>query len=327
MKTSASRSANPSRSRLGTIGCSVLGVGCWMFLATVAAHAGPRSSTNYTIITDTNDGGGTRTTSAAYTNDGSAGSIAGLGTVASPAEVARHGYAGQLYDIVGLAVNSASVSNQVNETATLQLAAWQVLDDTSYLTVNANGVAWSVVSGPVTGISSGGLATAGAVYQNTAATVQGIFGGLTGTLNLTVLDSIPDNFGVYAGDGIPDSWQAQYFGLGTNGQGNPKGVATADFDGTGQTNLFKYVAGLNPTDGSRFTLTIAPMSGQPGQMNVVFTPVVAGRTYTLTAKSGLPGGTWNPLGGSAVINGAQGTFTDANASGGQKFYEVQISTP
>src|ERR1700679_2541246 len=100
-------------------------------LLTAVAQAGPRTSASYSIIADTADRGGVRTTSAAYTNDGSAGEVVGLATVASPAEVARNGYAGQLYDIVGLAVNSASVSNQVNETAPLQLAAWQMLDDTS----------------------------------------------------------------------------------------------------------------------------------------------------------------------------------------------------
>jgi hypothetical protein len=41
--------------------------------------------------------------------------------------------------------------------------------------------------------------------------------------------------------------QVQYFGVGTTGMGNPLGVPGADADGTGQTNLFKYTAGLNPT--------------------------------------------------------------------------------
>jgi hypothetical protein len=48
--------------------------------------AGPRGSANYTIATDTTDAGGTRATSTSYTHDGSAGLIAGLATVASPAE-------------------------------------------------------------------------------------------------------------------------------------------------------------------------------------------------------------------------------------------------
>jgi hypothetical protein len=300
----------------------------FLALLTASAQAGPRTSANYSIITDTADAGGLRTTSAAYTNDGSAGAVTGLSTVASPLEVVRHGYAGQLYDIVGLSLDSASVGNNVNETATLQLAAWQLLDDTSFLAVNANSVAWSVVSGPITGISTSGLATVGAVPQNTAATAQGIFGGLTGTLNLTVIDSISDNFGFYAGDGIPDSWQVQYFGLGTGGQGNPQGLPNVDADGTGQTNLFKYTAGLNPTDGTRFTITIAPTPGQPGQMSVTYSPVVAGRTYAVTAKTSLSGSSWSAINASGpTTNGSQQTITDLSATGPAKFYHVEITKP
>ena len=71
------------------------------FVGTIA-HAGPRTSTSYTSATDTADLGGKRATSANYTNDGSAGTVAGLSTVASPSETAKHGYIGQLYDGTGL---------------------------------------------------------------------------------------------------------------------------------------------------------------------------------------------------------------------------------
>ena len=59
-----------------------------------------------------------------------------------------------------------------------------------------------MLSGPVTGISPGGLTTAAAVYEDTAASVQGIFAGKTGNLNLTVLNTLPDNFGAYSGAGV-----------------------------------------------------------------------------------------------------------------------------
>ena len=107
-------------------------------------------------------------------------------------------------------------------------------------------------------------------------------------------------------------------------------MASADADGTGQTNLFKYIAGLNPTDPtSRFVVSIAPVSGQPGQMNVIFSPVVNARTYTVVAKSSLSTvGGWSPINGSALsVNGAQGTITDLSATGPAKFYEVQITLP
>ena len=42
-------------------------------LLAAAAHAGPRTSAICNIATDTADAGGRRTTSASYTNDGSAG--------------------------------------------------------------------------------------------------------------------------------------------------------------------------------------------------------------------------------------------------------------
>ena len=298
-----------------------------LFLAlATAAHAGPRTSANYSAAADTTDAGGRRTASTSYTSDGSLGGVTGLSTVAAPAETAKAGFIGQLYEVTGLVVNGAAAT--VNETGTLQLGAWQLLDDASYLAVSATSVTWGVVSGPITGISGAGLATAGTVPQNTAATVQGAFDGFTGSLNLTVLDTIPDNFGLYAGDGVDDAWQAQWFGLGTGGQGNPLGVASADADGTGQTNLFKYIAGLNPLDGSRFMLSIAPVPGQPGQQNIVFSPRFTDRTYTVKYRPDLAGGTWTTLTGTTQAdNGTTRTVTDPAATGAMKFYHIEITKP
>jgi hypothetical protein len=58
------------------------------------------------------------------------------------------------------------------------------------------------------------------------------------------------------GDGIPNWWRQQYFGAGSSTDSTS--CATCDFDGTGQNNLFKYVAGLDPTNPSSvFGLGIA----------------------------------------------------------------------
>ncbi len=294
----------------------------FLALLATAAHAGPRTSASYTIATETADAGGRRSTSASYKNDSSTGGVTGISTIASPAETAKQGYIGQLYDVTGLVVNSAALT--VNETATLQLAAWQLLDDASLLAVSANSVAWGVVSGPITGISAAGLATAGTVYQNTAASVQGAFGGFTGTLNLTVLDTIADNFGSYAGDGIGDDWQVQYFGL-----NNPNAGPNVDFDGTGQTNLFKYIAGLNPLDvNSRFVLNIAPVSGQPSQKNLIFSPRFSDRTYVVKYRPDLTSGSWTTLTGTTQAdNGSERTVTDPSATGPRKFYRIEITKP
>ena len=289
--------------------------------ASAALHAGPRTSASYSILTDTADAGGKRATSAIYTNDGSLGGVAGISTVAAPAETLKAGYAAQLYDATGLALSASPLT--VNEGATLQVAAFLALDDATFLAVPSASVAWSTVSGPLS-LSSGGLATGGAVYQNTAATAQGIARGFTGTLGLAVLDTIPDNFGSYAGDGLDDAWQNQYFGL-----NNPNAAPALDPDGDGQTNLFEFTTGLIPTDNaSRFSLTLAPVPGQPTQKRAIFSPLVAGRSYTVQFRTSLTSGTWQPLADTTQSdNGNERTVTDTSATGTTKFYRVNVSKP
>ena len=61
------------------------------------------------------------------------------------------------------------------------------------------------------------------------------------------------------GDGIPNWWRQQYFGSGSST--NSGSCATCDFDGTGQNNLFKYTAGLDPTNpSSAFGLNVTLVS-------------------------------------------------------------------
>ena len=312
----------PMRSRLPIPLLRIAGLLGAALTSVSSVAAGPRVSTSYAIATDVADLGGRRTTSASYTNDGSAGGVAALATVAAPVVTARGGYAGQLTDVVGLTLNSASPS--VNERATVQLAAWQAFDDASLLALPAGSVTWSVQSGPLISISGSGLATAASVYQNSLAAARGSFGGASGTLTLTVLNVTTDDFGAYAGDGIDDAWQVQYFGA----PPNPNAAPDADPTGTGQNNLFKYIAGLNPLDGSRFTLTILPVAGQPGQKTITFQPIVAGRTYIVTAKPTLTSASWTPINASAPIdNGSSRTVTDLSASGPDKFYRVEITKP
>ena len=288
-----------------------------LLLLTSAAHAGPRSSTSYSVPTDSADSGGSRATSTSYTSDGSLGGITGIATVAAPAETAKSGYIGQLYEVTGLQLASSPLT--INETGTRQLGGSQLLDDGSTLAVPAASITWTVQSGPITGISSGGLATAGTVGQDSAAVVQGSYLGLNGTLGLTVLDTIQDNFGSYASDGIPDSWQLQYFG-----SNNPLAAPNADASGTGQNNLFKYIAGLNPTDpGSRFVSAVGPVSGSH---TITFGPRLTDRSYTVQFSTNLTD--WLPLtGASTQDNGQTRTVTDPDATATTKFYRVQVSYP
>jgi len=286
-------------------------------LLTASVHAG--SSASYTIVTGITDAGGRRGSSTSYTQDSSVGAIAGISAAVTPPEVVKSGYLGQLSEPTGLRVTTPALT--LNETAAAQLSAWLTLDDASVLAVPATSVAWSAPLGPLS-INAAGLATAGAVYQNTAATAQASYSGLTGSLGLTVLDTIADNFGSYAGDGLGDDWQVQYFG-----QNNAQAGPIFDPDGDGQNNAFEYTAGLVPTDAnSRFLLNIV---GTP-QKQIVFSPVVDGRSYAVEYRASLTSDpSWQTL--TTVTtppdSGVQRTVTDTDASSVRKFYQVKISKP
>ncbi len=310
----------PDHSSAFTVGRLALAVICGAGLA----HAGPKSSTDYSVAADTTDAGGQRTTSVSYTHDGSLGGVVGLSTVAAPAATVKHGYIGQLYDVAALQLTAASPT--MNETGSLQFDASQLLDDETLLPVSRTSVIWSVMGGPFTGINAGGLATAGAVYQNSLATVRGDHAGLFGTLGVTVLDSIPDNFGGYAGDGLGDDWQTLHFGQPPNADAAP----TVDFDHDGQDNRFEFTANLDPKDpASRFTHRIEPVPGQPTQKRITFGPVFGSRSYRILSTNTLDPGPWPPLasGSAPTDDGNERSIIDLDASGTTKFYQVEITKP
>lgn len=289
---------------------------------TPLALAGPRSSADYAVFTDVVDGGGAPAASVNYTNDGSVGGVTGLSMAVAPAALAKHGYIGQLYKVVDLAV--AAVPATVDEGATRQLDAMQVLDDDTFIALDPGVVTWSVESGPLTGVSSAGLATADVVYADTPAGVLGSYQGETGTETLIVVNVGGDDFGTYALDGLPDNWQVQYFGL-----DNPDAGPAVDPDGDGQDNSFENVAGLVPTDPlSRFRLRIEPVPAQPGRVRLVFSPLVGGRSYTPKFRLDLHPGEWTELtAGVASDHGEERTVTDLNPIAERRFYVIAISKP
>ena len=287
-----------------------------------------RTSVDYSITADSTNSAGRSVQSANYSVNGSAAGELGAGQTAfitSATYTGKGGFVGGLYDIVALVVR-APPSNNLNETTSRQLVAAPQADDATTLSsLDPSTVAWSVVSGPMASISSSGLATAGNVYQDTFAIVGGGAQSLNGQLNLTILNVGIDDFGAYANDHIDDAWQVQYFGQ----PPNPFAGPNADADGTGQTNLFKFVAGLNPLDGSRFAFTIQNLVGQPAQRNVIFDPLVSGRTYMVQFTPTLINpASWTTLTGTTQSdNGNQRTVTDPNAAVAPKFYRVLITKP
>ena len=272
-------------------------------------------------VASTIDGGGQRTSSANYINDGSVGGIAGI--VTDGTDTAKQGYLGQLTEVTSVAVTGTPA--QVSECATTQLSGTATLDDDSVTALAGTDIAWAVPSWPIQNINAAGLATTAAVYANTPGTVNGWYLGVLGSGTLLVLDTIPDNYGSYANDGIPDNWQVQYFGV-----DNPKAAPNIDADGTGQNNLFKYIAGLDPTNpASIFTLRIQNVVGQPGQKALVFNPRWPDRTYTPMYRTNLVNtASWTNLTATSTSdNATTRTITDLNATNNAKFYRINISYP
>ncbi len=301
--------------------CKLLPVASLLFFPVGVTNAAPRTSANYSISSETLDGGGARLQSSHYRVDASLGGI--TGTSVATSETVMHGYAGQLYDLVALSVTGPSFDT-LDENTSRQLQAVPVADDlTTLAPLDPAAVTWSVLSGPIASISPGGLATAGSVYQDTAAALSGTALGLTGQWNFTVLNADADNYGSYAADGLEDTWQVQYFGA-DNANAGP----TMDPDGDGQNNLFEFVAGLDPTDASSlFHLRIEKVVGQPNEKHLIFSPRFNDRTYTPQVGN-LISGEWESLTGSTQTdNGEERTVTDPSATDTSKFYRIQIAKP
>ncbi len=124
------------------------------------------------------------------------------------------------------------------------------------------------------------------------------------------------------GNGLADAWEYTFFG---HTGVDPNG----DADGTGQTNLFKYLAGLDPLDGSRFILTINTITGQPTERSLSFGPIACFRSYVIEFAPILGNESWSALatGSSPVDVDTTRTVVDTAAVGNQRFYRVTISHP
>lgn len=285
--------------------------------------AGPRTSANYFIPTETLDAGGLRSSSAAYTHDGSLGGIGGISV--SPAEpllTVKHSYLGQLFDPSALSLTTTSTN--VNESETRPIAATLINDDATTQSVPASLVSWSVLNGPIAGISSGGLLTAAVVYQDESALVRGAFLGTSGTLGFKVINTGTDDFGTYAGDGLEDAWQVQFFG-----KDSPDACPGCDPDGDVQNNRFEYIAGTVPVDAaSKFRLEVSLVPGQPTQRDIVFSPRLSTRSYEVQSAPDLGAALFTVLPGTTTSDfGQTRTVRDNNAVDGFRFYRVSISFP
>lgn len=203
----------------------------------LAAQGG--TSADYSISPVVLDGGGVTASSEAYTVNPSIG--AG-GAGASADYAFRDGYAGQLHEVTGIAIDAPSSPLTLDERATRQLGATAIHDDASRTALTADQVDWSVQSGPLASIDSGGLVTAASVYRNALAVARASYGVFSATGEITVVNTGVDDFAPYAADGFEDSWQVRHFG-----EAGTFGGAASNPDSDGLDNLQEFAFGTDPT--------------------------------------------------------------------------------
>ncbi|MEI7898952.1 MAG: hypothetical protein WCK89_01780 [bacterium] len=261
------------------------------------------------------DAGGGRSAAGAVTLDASLGGVGGLGV--QDATVLKSGYIGQLFDLSGLIV-TASPTN-VPEQGTRQLSAAAAYDDATAGALDGT-PQWSVAWGPLTGVSGGGMATAGAVYQDTPASARAAFDGLQGTVALLVLDSTPDNYGLYAGDGLPDVWQVGYFGI-----DNADGLSAADPDHDTVPNRDEYQADTSPTNSASVLRMTSVASAGAAGVRVAWQGGVQA-VQVLQRRPSLADGPWEDVMTNLPPTATAADWLDpAGATQGTGFYRVHAS--
>jgi hypothetical protein len=225
--------------------------------------------------------GGIHGQSSSLIVDGMFGSTCD-GTASGIINTLHSGEAGQLYEPVGILAYSPPTG--VPETSSCQLSAISTNDDGTYTDVAVN---WTVLDGPLVSVDSNGTALAGTVYRDSQAVVAASSLGLTGTVNLKVLDTLKDNYGLYAADGIADPWQVDYFGV-----DNTNGLASVDADHDGADNFSEFMAGTLPLNGSDVFGVRSLRRQSPEQMELVLAPAFSNRIYSIEGCTNLHDANW-----------------------------------
>lgn len=248
------------------------------------------------------------------------GSLGAFGDVTTGGDTtARAGFPAQIYDPVRVAITPGNTTLQENSAAAFTVEV--ICDDDTLLP--AADLVWSVDSALLS-VTPEGIVTAALLPQDFAATLTASASGVTGTAALTVLDDDPDNYGLSAADGLPDSWQTKHFG-----SENPDAAPSADPDRDGQNNQTEYSAGTDPTDASSFLQLFFAADPPPTDARIFqFSPFLLDRTYTLESSASLSD-LWTPLPGApvAAVMPGEGTITDDSATASRSFYRLRITVP
>ncbi|MBN2505935.1 MAG: hypothetical protein JXQ71_04505 [Verrucomicrobia bacterium] len=284
-------------------------------------HGAERTSTDYAVTTDILDAGGRPAASANCAHEGSLGTLGSGRPARSAAYGLGHGYVGQAREVVGLTL--AGNPTHIAEASHSRLHPSLVYDDATTAVIPGTMVAWTLLHGPCTLSPAGDLATE-AVFQTVPAAARADYHNHAAKLDFQVINSHPDNYGLYAADGIHDDWQVRYFG-----PDNPFAAPGQDPDGDRQNNAFEYVADLDPTQyASQFRVSLEFSPSWPTRKNVVFGPRWPTREYAVEMAPDHPGTPFGPLLGATNQDvGSIRSVADWNATNAARFYRVRISMP
>ena len=150
---------------------------CYIIACIFFAWLSPSSASSFHL--------GGKANSANYSDEATLGDIIGTSTAAHV--TLKSGFIGQLYETQSLAVTAAPPA--VVESGTTQMSAVATMDDDTLVRLGGSEVKWSVLDGPLAGISLSGLATASEVFIHAPATVRGRWDEIAGDLTLTVLNA------------------------------------------------------------------------------------------------------------------------------------------
>jgi hypothetical protein len=257
--------------------------------------------------------------SAAYSQHAESGAeSASIGTSGDGFYRTRHGFAGQLYEVDYITFYGVDYGYEHSE---LPMEPGALLDDQT--AINAATLFTYTNTDPlhVQSISADGEMVLGDVYDLTPSNAQAAFEGVSGFFSFEIRDALPDNYGLYANDGIHDWWQVGYFG-----ENNPAGTAGADPDGDTWTNLFEWRAQLLPNDAaSRFQQSFR-IIGETGE--ITYGPIRLGTAYQTYWTTDFVA--WTPLSGEVpTFSGGMRTDYDPDAvtEGTRRYYRVEISRP
>lgn len=260
-----------------------------------------------------------RGSAAGITIDGCIGGIGGISSGGSPVTTARHGYAGQLTEVANVTATASPPA--VNEGGSAQLAGTATMDDGTVTRVAGAEMKWKNPASPILYINPAGLASLDIVWREAAAVVTGSYLGVSGSGEIFVYDTDPDNYGSYAGDGLPDWWQGGHFGL-----GNPNAAAGANPDGDAFDNRDEYIADTDPDNPTSY-FHIASMANTAPTCSVSFASSPS-RKYTLSSSPTLIAPSWSAISGQSNVWGSGGTMAMADTNAAPtRVYGVTVQLP